>query len=201
MKTKRLLFVFLLVASILMGCSKSRPIVADLATSTEMEIGTDPLSYIKAKEENVEITYTIKNSEGKEIKLEDLVPGDYVIVYTLTLNGRSSLIEKAIKMQDTIAPVISGIDAVLALAVNDEIDLSMAVATDAVDKDVRVIADLKTFDSKKAGEYTILLTAIDKSGNKAEKEITVKVVEKEKLEEAKKNCETRNAKEAGRGSC
>lgn len=189
MKKKILLLLsFLLIACLTIGCSAPKPIEVELATNEEMEIGTDPLSYINAKEENVEITYVIKNTEGEEVEIDSLIPGDYTIVYTLGVKDdekRSLTVEKTVKMQDTTAPAIEGIDDVLAIAVNGDVDLQKVLVTDNSDKDVKYVANLENYNPKKAGEYIIVLTAEDKYGNKVEKKITVKVVEEEKLEEAK----------------
>lgn len=179
----------LLCAVLLCACSPSiKPIEVDLATNEEMEIGVDPLTYIKPKEENIEVSYIIKNDDGEEVNIESLEQGDYTIIYTLTSKDdekRTSTVEKTVKMQDTTAPVIEGIDDVLAIAVNGDVDFSKVLITDNSDKDVKYVANLENYNPKKAGEYTIILTAEDKYGNKVEKKITVNVVDEEKLEEAK----------------
>ena len=83
-----------------------------------------------------------------------------------------------INVIDTTPPVISCEDSIK-IAQGGKLDIKkFAKANDNASGDT-VIGVEGDYDSKKLGNYTITVTATDKSGNKAEKAVTLMVVENE----------------------
>lgn len=84
---------------------------------------------------------------------------------------------------DTIKPEIIGAKDII-IKQGDTIDLTQNIKVeDNIDKDIPLIIT-GDIDTKKVGEYKITYTATDKSNNKAEKTIKIKIEPKEPTQEA-----------------
>ena len=90
---------------------------------------------------------------------------------------------KAQQIIDTIKPEIIGAKDII-IKQGDTIDLTQNIKVeDNIDKDIPLIIT-GDIDTKKVGEYKITYTATDKSNNKAEKTIKIKIEPKEPTQEA-----------------
>lgn len=85
--------------------------------------------------------------------------------------------EITLNVEDTIYPVIKGVDN-KTITVGDKIDLLDGIsANDKVEGKIKVQVDGKV-DTSKAGDYTIKVYAIDANGNRTDEKFTVTVKEK-----------------------
>ena len=90
---------------------------------------------------------------------------------------------KAQQIIDTIKPEIIGAKDII-IKQGDTIDLTQNIKVeDNIDKDIPLVIT-GDIDTKKVGEYEITYTATDKSNNKAEKTIKIKIEPKEPTQEA-----------------
>ena len=90
---------------------------------------------------------------------------------------------KAQQIIDTIKPEIIGAKDIT-IKQGDTIDLTQNIKVeDNIDKDIPLVIT-GDIDTKKVGEYEITYTATDKSNNKAEKTIKIKIEPKEPTQEA-----------------
>lgn len=102
--------------------------------------------------------------------------GTQNITYTAHKGDESIKLTKVIKVLDTKAPVIEGEDSVELSYGSEYVIESEFTAHDEVDGDVTVnlVADI---DRSVSGEHTVVLTAVDSSGNEATKEVIITVLE------------------------
>ena len=90
---------------------------------------------------------------------------------------------KAQQIIDTIKPEIIGAKDIT-IKQGDTIDLTQNIKVeDNIDKDIPLVIT-GDIDTNKVGEYEITYTATDKSNNKAEKTIKIKIEPKEPTQEA-----------------
>ena len=90
---------------------------------------------------------------------------------------------EAQKIIDTIKPEIIGAKDII-IKQCDTIDLTQNIKVeDNIDKDIQLVI-IGDIDTNKVGEYKITYTATDKSNNKAEKTIKIKIEPKEPTQEA-----------------
>lgn len=90
---------------------------------------------------------------------------------------------EAQKIIDTIKPEIIGAKDII-IKQGDTIDLTQNIKVeDNIDKDIQLVIT-GDIDTNKVGEYKITYTATDKSNNKAEKTIKIKIEPKEPTQEA-----------------
>ena len=109
---------------------------------------------------------------GVERILDYLVPEDSVlsIIYTEPAETESG---------DRVAPVLSGVHDFL-LYQGDTISyMSGITATDDTDDDPSITVDSSSVDLSRSGEYTVIYTATDTSGNASQEKATVTVMEKQ----------------------
>lgn len=89
---------------------------------------------------------------------------------------------EAQKIIDTIKPEIIGAKDII-IKQGDTIDLTQNIKVeDNIDKDIQLVIT-GDIDTNKVGEYKITYTATDKSNNKAEKTIKIKIEPKEPTQE------------------
>ena len=90
---------------------------------------------------------------------------------------------KAEQIIDTIKPEIIGAKDIT-IKQGDTIDLTQNIKVeDNIDKDIPLVIN-GDIDTNKVGEYEITYTATDRSNNKAEKTIKIKIEQKEPTQEA-----------------
>ncbi len=135
-----------------------------------------------------EIKITINNEVFKEGDTYTFVIGETKIdiylnkTYTYKVfKEETEVIENkkeiVITIKDTVAPVLEGVKN-QTITVGDNLDLLKGItAKDEVDGDVEVKVEGEV-DIKKAGTYKVKVYAEDKSGNRAEQEMTVTVKKK-----------------------
>lgn len=120
-----------------------------------------------------------------KLKLEDKgqdlsVIGEYTVTVTATDLGNNTAkceVNVSVKDPDVTAPVISG-------AKNTSVTLGSAFdaqkgvkVTDDFDKNPTLTVDDKNLNTQKAGKYTVVYTATDRSGNKSSVKRTVTVID------------------------
>ncbi len=107
--------------------------------------------------------------------------------------------EIVITIKDTVAPVLEGVKN-QTITVGDTIDLLKGItAKDEVDGDIEVKVEGEV-DTKKAGTYKVKIYAEDKSGNRAEQEMTVTVKKKTTTTTTKPSTGSSSSSSSGSGS-
>lgn len=88
---------------------------------------------------------------------------------------------KVVIVKDQEAPVINGLDTLIA-AIDSKIDYNSNVSvSDNRDPEPKLTVDSSKVDIKKAGIYKATYTAVDRSGNKTEKQREIKIVENKNI--------------------
>lgn len=83
---------------------------------------------------------------------------------------------------DTKPPVIEGLSEVIIVTVGESVSYKSGVTvTDDTDPEPMLSIDASDVDLNKPGKYTVIYTATDASGNTTEKEVTVRVQDKDAI--------------------
>lgn len=156
-------------------------VVDTTAPKVQLENKTILFDYpLQAKE----LVKEIKDATKTEVKFKEDYsfdqPGKMEVIVVVTDEGKNTT-EKAANVtvleKDEEKPVIKTDE--LTLDIDSNIELkNMINVTDNQDKNVKVTTDESTLKRKEAGDYKVKVTAIDASGNKNEKEITIHVVKR-----------------------
>lgn len=131
--------------------------------------------------EDIKVSDLVKVLKGvrvlsNDIKIDTNNLGEQEITIKYVRNNKEGVYKLKVNIVDKDAPEIKCED-VLEVSLNEEINLdSYVTATDNYDKDIKVTIG-GDFDISTPGEYNAIITAVDSSGNKTEKKVTLKVRE------------------------
>lgn len=85
--------------------------------------------------------------------------------------------ETETQLSDTVAPVIEGTKDIT-INLGDSVSYRKGVtATDDVDGEVEILVDNSKVDCNTPGTYTVIYSAVDSAGNKAQKKVTLTVLD------------------------
>ncbi|MGN1182002.1 MAG: N-acetylmuramoyl-L-alanine amidase [Faecalibacillus sp.] len=121
---------------------------------------------LKEVKKETKITDNIKNEEGKEYP----AIGEYII--KCKYSGQT--LQKKVLVKDTTKPVFNDINEVSIIINTKDYDYSSFIQATDLSK-VEVTFDTKNVDITKVGDYKVIATAKDISGNCESKEITVHI--------------------------
>lgn len=124
---------------------------------------------LKEVNEETKITSNLKNEDQKAYPA--------IGTYTINIKYQDQKLKKKIIVKDTTAPTFNETNEVSFEEGTESYDYNKEInATDLTN--VNIQYDTSSLDIKKAGDYKIKAVAIDTSGNKTEKEITVHITKK-----------------------
>ncbi len=143
---------------------------------------------ISYKDEYNEIGFTVSDNSNEDLKdkvvitKEEVNDKEYKLIYTVEDSSRNkATVARTIKLVDKEPPEITlNGSAKLSIELNSKYSEQGAKATDEIDGDLsdKIVITGKV-DTTKTGEYAIIYTVKDNSGNQAKKTRTVTVVKKE----------------------
>lgn len=116
-------------------------------------------------------------------KAPEITEGTHTVVVLLEdLAGNVTRLEARLNVvTDTQAPILNGVRDIITTYVGDAVSYRSGVTvTDDCDPDAKLEVDSTGVDLSTVGEYTVIYSATDSAGNKAEKSVQVKVLEKQK---------------------
>ncbi len=138
---------------------------------------------------NIPVTSTItRNGEMYEGNISSDQLGTYIITYTATYNDKNYVVTRTVRVEDTVAPVITTEKETYKYLVEEEAELTLdeiKALFNVTDEDTNIITTLTDADGvemttniSKAleGEYTIILSAKDRSNNVSERAISISVM-------------------------
>lgn len=165
--------IILLILIICGGCRKAfDPVVIQTVNVIEQNSNVDPLTLIKDADDAGLVF------EVKENTINTAIPGDYYVVYTITSkNGKDSVERRYdFAVADDDAPVLLVDDTITIRQGQNFTIFDHAKAVDERDGDVSdKITYSGSINTYKEGSYTINVTASDRFGNTASKDVTVVV--------------------------
>lgn len=185
MKKMKLKYLFLLIILMLSGCGGGQEHKI-IFNDEDIEVGSNiDVCKLILKIDDVEIkpkniaNNKIKLDNGKTLKCIN-VPTDKVGNYEVSYDYDYQIIKHIFKVVDTQKPTITAKEILEVEAGNKYFDINKEVSiADNADSDFFKSIE-GNINLNKPGTYEVLIKAKDKSGNKAEKKIKVKVIPKEK---------------------
>lgn len=149
----------------------------ELVNLENLQENTDIKIFINDEEIVQDETYKFDTVGTFKIRVSLSYVYNYTIITEISKTIENEK-ESKITVEDTIMPVLSGIEDKV-ITVGDEINLLEGItAQDEVDGELDVAIVEGSVDNTKAGEYTIKVSATDKNGNVTEAEFKVTVKEK-----------------------
>jgi hypothetical protein len=155
--------------------------VAPTAEVVNYEVWPEEIKEAKEFVKNIIDATEVKVAFKEQPDFNKVGPQDVLVTLEDTSGNSTELKALLTIKEDKEAPKIEGTK-------NQTVYVGSAVAykkdvtvSDNRDKNVKLEVDSSAVDMKKAGEYKVIYTATDASGNKAEKTVTFKVVEKPKV--------------------
>lgn len=146
-------------------------LISNLIDQDKILKETNITIYIDDKEFTKEDTLVFDKVGDILVKIELTYEYKYKVLTeeTKTIKNKK---ESIITVNDTIFPVLAGVED-KEITVGDELDiLSGITATDEVEGELVVNYEGEV-DSTKAGEYTVIIYAVDSNGNKTEQEMKI----------------------------
>ena len=150
-------------------------------TGVMKEVSAYSTSVLSAEEfvESTEDATEVSVSFAKEPDMSRLGEQEVLIALTDDAGNRSELPSKLILTQDTEAPVISGAKDIVYF-IGDNAAFKQGVScSDNCDTDIELQVDRDRVDLETEGEYPLLYYAVDRAGNRAEKQVVLKVLVQE----------------------
>ena len=154
--------------------------IAPRAEAVSHEIWSDeslePVEFVTNIEDATEVAVSFLNIP------DFTAPGEHEVILILedTSGNQSEIISSFIVSEDNEAPEIIGAEDQI-VYIDEKISYRRGVqATDNRDGEIDFEIDSSHVNLKKAGDYTVIYSARDHSGNTATKEVTISVKEKPK---------------------
>lgn len=164
-----------------------------IKTYRSLDVDSSNVSVVEYGTANYNIKKYVSEPEGSIVKVKKDVDTNKVGVQTVVLEIKkddvSKLVEVPVEVKDTIYPEVEFENESITVNTGDEIDLLSNVksVTDKVDgnidyneKDEEFCYKIESnYNPNIAGIYSAKVIAVDKTGNKTEKEFNIKVVNRE----------------------
>lgn len=162
-------------------------------TYRSLDVDRSNVSVVEYGTANYNIKEYVSEPEGSTIKVKKDVDTSVVGVQTVVLEIKkddvSKLVEVPVEVKDTVYPEVEIENESLTVNTGEEIDLlsNIKSVSDKVDGDIEYSEENEEncykiesdYNPNVAGVYSAKVIAIDKTGNKTEKQFNIKVINKE----------------------